>query len=332
MSPGSESALGVAFGGTRQRRTVAILGGLAWFARRKPLGALGAILLVLIVITGAFAPWIARDASNVSHLSDQFAAPGREYWFGTDQNGRDIFSRIVYGCQVTAMVGLGTVLLVGALSLSIGLVSGYFGGRLDLAVQRFVDMWLSFPAVFLILTMVAVLNVSSGPGFLGLGRGPAFGPDPSAGDWPWHTLPRTTIVVLSLGLVLAGGASRVIRSAVIATRSSPYVEAARALGASDARIIRRHILPNTLPTAIVLATVQMGTAILAEATISFLGVGITNFPTWGQMLSGQARVFAGSHPYIVIFPGAAIFLAVFGFNMLGDALSDVLDPRLRGSR
>ena len=230
------------------------------------------------------------------------------------------------------MVGLGTVALVIVIALVVGMLSGYFGGKLDFIVQRLVDIWLSFPAIFLILTLIAVLKTSSGDGFLGLGRGPEFGPQPNGGPWFWNTFPRTTIVILALGLVLAGGTSRVIRSSVISARASQYIEAATVIGAPHSRIILRHILPNIMPIVIVLASLQLGTAILAEATISFLGVGVTNFPTWGQMLSGQTRLYAENHMYLALAPGLAIFMAVFGFNMLGDALRDVLDPRLRGSR
>ncbi|MBA4181458.1 MAG: ABC transporter permease [Anaerolinea sp.] len=301
------------------------------FIRAKPLGAFGALILILVVGVGIFSPWIADDPTTV-HLSDALTGPSSKYWFGTDHNGRDVFSRIVYGCQITALVGIGTVILVTFLSLIVGLPSGYFGGRYDFFLQRLVDIWLSFPAIFLILTLVAVLQTSSGSGFFGLGRGPEVGPNPVDGFWFWYTFPRTTIVILSLGLVLAGGASRVVRSATIATRANPYVEAGVVIGATNSRIILRHVLPNIMPTMIVLATLQLGTAILAEATISFLGVGITNFPTWGQMLSGRTRDLAERHMYLALFPGLAIFLAVYGFNMLGDALRDVLDPRLRGSR
>ena len=198
-------------------------------------------------------------------------------------------------------------------------------------VQRFVDVWLSFPAIFLILTLVAVIGTTGNVGFLGFGRGPEIGPQPTDGPWIWHTYSRTTIVVVVLGVVLAGGASRVVRSAVLGVKSIPYVDAAVVIGGSNPRIILRHILPNIMPTVIVLATVQLGAAIIIEATLSFLGIGITNFPTWGQMLSGQTRTLMQQHMYLGIVPGVAIFLAVFGFNMLGDALRDVLDPRLRGT-
>jgi peptide/nickel transport system permease protein len=305
---------------------------LSRFTINKPLGAFGGIILVLIIVVGVFSPMIATHDPTAADIDAVLVGPTSEHWFGTDFNGRDLFSRIVYGCQITALVGLGTVILVALLSLSIGVSSGYFGGRFDFFIQRLVDIWLSFPAIFLILTLVAVLTSGSGGGLFGLGRGPDFGPNPNNGDWFWYTFPRTTIVILALGVVLAGGASRVVRSSVLATKANPYVEAATVVGANHWRIISRHIVPNIMPVVIVLATLQLGGAILAEATISFLGVGITNFPTWGQMLSGRTRDLAESHLYLALFPGLAIFLAVFGFNMLGDALRDVLDPRLRGSR
>ncbi|MGI8926335.1 MAG: ABC transporter permease [Tepidiformaceae bacterium] len=310
-----------------------LLQGTLHFARRKPLGAFGAFMLVAIIVIGVFSPWIARDPLATQHLNDSLQGPSSQYWFGTDENGRDLYSRMVYACQVTALVGLGTVFFVSILSLLVGVTSGYFGGKFDFFVQRFVDVWLSFPAIFLILTLLAVLNVRPGTsGFIGLGRGPDWGPQPGGSEWFWHTFPRTTIVILALGLVLAGGASRIVRSAVLSTKANPYVEAATVIGAPSSRIILKHIVPNIMPTVIVLASLQLGIAILAEATISFLGQGVTNFPTWGQMLSGQTRTFAENHMYLALFPGFAIFFAVFGFNMLGDALRDVLDPRLRGSR
>lgn len=302
------------------------------FAKAKPMGAFGAAMLIGIILVGIFSPWIAKDGLGVVHLQDALQGPSSRYWFGTDPNGGDIFSRIVYGCQVTALVGIGTVILVGFLSLMVGVSSGFFGGKIDFFIQRLVDVWMSFPAIFLILTLVSVLGTTTSLGFFGLGRGPEVGPNPADGPWFWYTFPRTTVVILTLGIVLAGGASRVVRSAVLSVRATPYIEAAEVIGASNWRAITRHVIPNILPTVIVLATLQLGVAILAEATISYLGVRITNFPTWGQMLSGRTRDLAEQHLHLAIFPGMAIFLAVFGFNMLGDALRDVLDPRLRGSR
>jgi ABC-type dipeptide/oligopeptide/nickel transport system permease subunit len=179
--------------------------GLWDFTRRKPLGAFGALILLTVVLVGAFSPWLAGDPTR-SDLSNLLAGPSTDHLFGTDHNGRDIYARIVFGCQITALVGLGTVFLVTLISLAVGVPSGYFAGRFDFAVQRLVDVWLSFPAIFLILTLVAVLGVSEGGGFFGLGRGPDVGPNPNDGEWFWYTFPRTTIVTLALGLVLAGGA------------------------------------------------------------------------------------------------------------------------------
>jgi peptide/nickel transport system permease protein len=306
--------------------------GILRFARSKPLGFFGALMLLLILVLAVFSPWIATHSLVEQDKENFLKGPSADHWFGTDENGRDVFTRIIYGAQVTALVGIGTVLLITILSMAVGVTSGYFGGKLDFTVQRLVDIWLSFPAIFLILTLLAVLSVQPGTtGLLGLGRGPTWGPNPNGGDWFWNTFPRTTIVMLSLGLVGAGGASRVVRSAVLSVKANPYIEAATVIGASSSRTILRHIIPNIMATVIVLATLQLGTAILAEATISFLGQGVTNFPTWGQMLAGNRLLFE-NHIYLIFFPGLAIFLAVFGFNMLGDALRDVLDPRLRGSR
>lgn len=301
------------------------------FVQRKPLGAFGAFMLLLILFVAVFSPWLAKDGLRDVHIDAVLQGPSTTYWLGTDANGRDIYSRIVYGAQIAALVGVGVVVLVAILSISVGTISGYFGGKVDFIVQRFVDVWLSFPAIFLILTLVAVLQTSGNLGFLGFGRGPEIGPQPTDGSWFWHTYPRTTIVVVVLGVVLAGGASRVVRSAVLGVKAIPYIDAAVVIGSSNTRIITRHIIPNIMPTVIVLATVQLGAAIIIEATLSFLGVGVTNFPTWGQMLSGRTRDLMEQHMYLGLSPGIAIFLAVFGFNMLGDALRDVLDPRLRGA-
>ena len=305
--------------------------GTTSFMRRKPLGAFGAFILIVIFIVALFSPWFAHDGVHETHTGEELLRPSLTYWFGTDHNGRDIYSRIVYGAQVTALVGAGTVILVGLLSVSIGLLSGYFMGVVDMIIQRVVDVWITFPAIFLILTMVAVLGTTGDLGFLGLGRGPDWGPDPRGGPWIWNTFPRTTVVILVLGVVLAGGAVRVVRSAVLSVKANPFIEAAHVIGANNGRIILRHVLPNIMPTVIVLATVQLGVAVLAEAILSFLGVGITGFPTWGQMLSGRTRDLMATNPHLGLFPGFAIFVAVFGFNMLGDALRDVLDPRLRGA-
>ncbi len=291
------------------------------FIIHKPLGAFGGLILIVTILTALFAPEIARYPYDQVHLSDILVAPSTHYFFGTDENGRDIFSRVVWGAQVTVTVGLGSVLLTALLSSAIGIGSGYFGGKLDITAQRIVDIWMAFPPLFLLLTVVAIFGTNGG-GILGIGRGPNIGPSI-----------RGMAIIVSLGLILSAGASRIIRSSVLTVTASQYMEAGKVLGASDLRLMWRYVLPNVFPIIIVLSTLQLGVAVLAEATISFLGFGIPPpFPTWGQMLSGRARDLGPGHPWIVIFPGLAIFLAVYGFNMLGDALRDVLDPRMRGSR
>jgi peptide/nickel transport system permease protein len=302
----------------------------ATFCRRKPLGAFGAVVLLAIVVVALVSPWIARYPYEEVHLADGLTGPSGDYWFGTNKLGQDVFSRAVIGTQITVLVGLGTVMFAAVLSLVVGGLSGYIGGRLDMIVQRAVDVWIALPALFLLLTVVAVLG-TGGDGFLGIGRGPDVGLNPSDGDWIWYTFFRSTVVIFALGLILAGYGTRVIRSAVLALRENVYVEAARALGATDTRIVLRYILPNVMPILIILATLNLGTAVLAEATISFLGFGVqAPFPTWGQMLAKDGRLFGPGHEYLMVVPGVAIFVSVYAFNMLGDALRDVLDPRLRG--
>jgi peptide/nickel transport system permease protein len=239
---------------------------------------------------------------------------------------------MIIASQVTVLAGVGTVVLAAIISLAIGVPSGYFGGRLDMGSQRIVDAWVALPALFLLLVIVSVLGVEGG-GFLGLGMGPDVGLDPRDGDWIWYTFFRTSVVIVPLAIIFAGIGSRIIRGAVIAIKENTYIEAARALGASDMRIMFRYILPNIMPVLIILSTLNLGAAVLAEATVSFLGFGVQQpFPTWGQMLATDGRENGVGHEYLMILPGAAIFLCVYAFNMLGDSLRDVLDPRLRGGR
>ena len=203
----------------------------------------------------------------------------------------------------------------------------------DLVIQRIIDVWNAFPAIFLILGILAVLG-SGGDGFFGLGIGPDIGPQAQIGDeWFWQVFPRTTIVILTVAIVLAAGNSRIVRGAVLATRAAAYVEAARSLGASNVRIMVAHIMPNIMATIIVLASLNLGAAVLIEAAISFLGFGIPPpFPTWGRDTGQIALVYATEAWWLAFFPGLAITIAVFGFNMMGDALRDILDPRLRGTQ
>jgi peptide/nickel transport system permease protein len=279
-------------------------GGLLWLGRfihRKPLGAIGGAIVVLLLLVALFAPLLAPYEYDKGIGADRLQGPSWQHPFGTDANGRDMFSRIIWGARISITVGFGAVGLSAALAVAVGVLSAYFGGWLDLFVQRLVDVWISFPALVLLVSLVAVI----GPGL-------------------WS-------VTFALGVLLAPGTSRVIRGAVIGMRHLPYMEAARCLGAGHRRMILRHVLPNVFAPVLVLATVQLGAAILAESTLSFLGYGVPPpFPAWGAMLSGTGRAFMLQSPWLSFWPGLAISAAVFGFNMLGDALRDELDPRLRG--
>jgi len=278
------------------------LTGVGRFCRRKPLGAVGALIVLVLLVMAGFAEWIAPYAYDQQIADARLKPPGRAFLFGTDNVGRDIFSRIVYGARVSVTVGFLTVLLGNLIAAAIGITSGYFRGRYDIIVQRLVDAWQSFPYLIIILSLLAVL----GPGMLN--------------------------VILALSILVAAAASRVIRSATLSVVEYPYIEAARAIGASHGRVILRHVLPNVTATIVVIATIGLGGVILAESALSFLGFGVPPpHPSWGSMLSGSGRTYMYSAPWIAIWPGVAISLVVFGFNMLGDALRDVLDPRLRGS-
>jgi peptide/nickel transport system permease protein len=274
---------------------------LATFVRQKPLGAFGAALIVLFLVLAAGAQWLAPYPYDVGTAANRLQWPSLAHPFGTDANGRDLLSRVIWGARVSVTIGFGAVLISTLVAIVVGVSSGYFGGWLDLTVQRIVDIWISFPALVLLVSLVAIV----GPGL-------------------WSTM-------LVLGVLLAPGAARVVRGAVLGMRYQPYVESARCLGAGDFRIVRSYVLPNVAAAILVLATTQLGVAILAESTLAFLGYGVPPpFPTWGSMLSGTGRAYMLQSPWLSIWPGLAISGAVFGFNMFGDALRDVLDPRLRG--
>jgi len=271
------------------------------FISRKPLGAFGAALVLLLLLLAVFAPLLAPYPYDVGVATERLQGPSLAHPFGTDANGRDLLSRIIYGARISITIGFGAVALSTFLAVTVGVTSGYFGGWFDLLVQRLVDIWISFPALVLLVSLVAIL----GPGL-------------------WST----TII---LGILLAPGTARIVRGSVLAMRHLPYVESSRCAGAGHTRIMRTCVLPNVSPAILVVATSQLGTAILAESTLSFLGYGVPPpFPTWGAMLSGTGRAFMLQSPWLSIWPGLAISAAVFGFNMLGDALRDELDPHLRG--
>jgi peptide/nickel transport system permease protein len=276
---------------------------VARFTRDKPLGAIGGIIVLAMLVMAAFAEGIAPYGYDDTIRGARMKPPSLAYPLGTDNLSRDIWSRIVYGARVSITVGFATVTLGTLGAALIGVSSGYFGGTYDLVVQRVVDAWMSFPFFVIALSVMAVL----GPGLFN--------------------------VILSIAVVVVASSSRVIRGATISVAQNTYVEAARAMGAGHPRIIARHIVPNVMATIIILATIGLGGIILAESALSFLGFGVPPpYPSWGGMLSGSGRTYMYRAPWMAIWPGVAISLAVFGFNMLGDALRDVLDPRLRGAR
>ena len=270
--------------------------------QRKPLGALGGVLLVAMLALAFFADWLAPYGYDEADMFARLKPSSPAHWLGTDNLGRDLLSRVIHGARVSMAVSFGAVAVGLAGATLVGLLSGYFGGRVDIAVQRVVDAFMCFPLLLVALTIMALI----GPG---LGN-----------------------VILALGLVIAVRDSRVVRSAVLAVKSHLYVEAARALGVGHGAMIRRHIAPNIFAPIVILATVNIGSVILIEAALSFLGFGVPPpRPSWGGMLSGAGLVHMLRAPWLALWPGVALSLTVFGANMLGDALRDLLDPRLRGS-
>lgn len=271
-----------------------------FFARRYPLGAAGAVIIIIFVLSAIFADYIAPLDPLQTNAASSLAAPDTTHFLGADKMGRDLFSRIVYGARVSLIVAVASTLLGGIIGVLLGLMSGYLLGWFDLITQRIIDIMQALPLLVMALVMAASL-------------GPAI---------------ENTIIAISIPLV--PHAARVVRSSTLSLREMPFVEAARAAGMSEMRIALRHILPNTLAPLIVLFTAQLGAAILVEASLSFLGLGVPEpYPSWGRMLSESAAEYVNTAPWLVIFPGIAISLAVFGTNLLGDALRDMLDPRQR---
>jgi len=268
--------------------------------RRYPLGAAGAVIVVVFVLAALLANVVATFDPTSTNARSSLAPPGSVYWLGADFMGRDVYSRIVHGARISLAVSVGATALGCAVGVIVGLMSGYLGGWVDLVVQRIMDIMQALP----LLVMALVMAASLGPSL------------------------QNTIIAISIALV--PNIARVIRSSTLSLREQPFVEAARATGMSELRIAVRHVLPNTLAPLIVLATAQLGSAILTEASLSFLGLGVPEpHPSWGRMLSESAAEYIRTAPWLVIFPGIAISLSVFGTNLLGDALRDMLDPRER---
>ena len=270
------------------------------FLRRHPLGAVAGVIMGLVVLAAIAATMVATQDPTRTDAAQTFLPPGPRHWLGTDHLGRDIYSRIVYGARVSLAVGLTTSALGGIVGGAVGLVSGYGRGVATAAIQPVLDIMQGFPLLVLALVLTAALG------------------------------PSLPTVIVAIAVPFIPRVARVVRATTLAIRETTYVEAALALGASGLRVVVRHIVPNTLAPLIVLTTAQMGSAILVEAALSFLGLGVPEpYPSWGRMLSVSAAEFAQRAPWVVIFPGAAISVVVFASNLLGDSLRDFFDPRLR---
>jgi peptide/nickel transport system permease protein len=270
------------------------------FSRRRPLGAAGAAIIVLMILMAALAEIISPFNPLATNYGAMLQAPSTAHWLGTDSFGRDVMSRVIYGSRTALWVGFSSAFLGASIGAIVGVASAYFGGKADLIVQRFMDMLLSFPLVILALVVVAVLGTGS------------------------------TNVILAIMVPMVPRCALVVRSSALSLRETPFVEASRALGTGHARIIFRHMLPNVMAPYLIMLTAFLGQAILLEASLSFLGLGVTEpEAAWGLMLRGAAVEFAEQAPWMAIYPGLAISLSVFAFNLFGDSLRDALDPKLR---
>jgi peptide/nickel transport system permease protein len=270
------------------------------FARTKPLGAAGALIIIGMLVVAASSGALAPYDPYAADYGAQFARPSVEHWFGTDEFGRDIMSRIMYGARIALFVGFTASFVGCTIGGLLGVISAYCGGKVDLFLERLMDILLAFPQLILALAIASILG------------------------------PAVQNVVIAISIPIIPRAARVVRATALSVKENVYVEAVQALGAAQRRVILRHIVPNVVAPYIILLTAQLGGAILAEAALSYLGLGAAEpTPSWGLMLSGSALSYAEKAPWIAIFPGIAISLGVFGFNLFGDSLRDALDPKLR---
>lgn len=271
-----------------------------WHAlRRRRLAMGGAVVIALLVVVGIAGPWMAPYDPLAQDLSKSLLGPSRSHWFGTDSFGRDILSRVLYGARISLLVGVASQGIAFTLGVAMGLVSGYYGGKVDGLIMRLADVTLAFPTLLLLIAITAAFE------------------------------PGLTVVFVAIGIVGWAGLARLVRSQTLVVRELDFVQAARALGMSDVRLLARHVLPNTLAPAIIAVTLGMAGAILLEAALSFIGLGAQPpTPSWGSMIS-DGRDFLRTAPWISLFPGLAIGLVVLGFNLFGDGLRDAMDPRLR---
>lgn len=270
------------------------------FIRRQPLGTAGLVIVLVMFAAGAMAGWIAPYDPEANDFAAMMEAPSWAHLLGTDQLGRDIFSRLVFGARTALLVGFTSAVVGGVIGLVLGVTSAYFGGWFDLVFQRVLDVLMAFPLIILALAVVAVFGTG------------------------------VTNVIIAITVPLVPRCGRVVRASALAVREVPYVDAARALGFSHARIVLRHMVPNVVAPFLILLSAFVGQAILAEASLSYLGLGVQEpVPAWGLMLQGGAEEYATTAPWIAVFPGLAIVLTVLGISLFGDALRDAIDPKLR---
>jgi peptide/nickel transport system permease protein len=293
------------------------------FARTKPLGAAGAFVLIVMMVLALGADVIAPYDPLGINPSVSLDGPSADHPFGTDHLGRDMLSRVIHGARPSLYTGLVVVFLSTMLGLILGVTSAYFGGVFDLTIQRFVDGLMAFPPLIFAMALLAVFSS-------GIHIGPIDLPLVITNSTPFTNIPLMVIVAISV--LFTPISSRIVRGATFAIINSQYVDAARAIGCSNTRIMIRHLVPNIMAPIIVIASVQLGSVILVESTLSFLGLGLPPpHPSWGGMLQGNGRRYMEVAPWLAIFPGLAISLSVLAFNLFGDAMRDILDPRMRGT-
>jgi peptide/nickel transport system permease protein len=265
-------------------------------------GKVGGIVLLIFTLSAIFAPVFATHDPNVGDTLERLQSPSTSNFFGTDQLGRDIYSRVVYGGRYTLGASLAVVSLSAAIAVVVAVVSGYFGGKVDLVIQRLVDAWLAFPALILLIALISLVG------------------------------PSMTNIIIVLSIAVAAPMSRILRSSVMVVREAAYIESARVVGAGSVRIMLLHVFPQIIPLVLILASVQLGAVVLVLAALGFLGFGIPPpTPEWGSMLSGRARDFMYSAWWLAMFPGLAITISVLSLNLFFDSVRDVIDPRLRNT-
>jgi len=280
---------------------LSVLEEIVGFVRKKPLGAAGGLIIVVMLAAAIFAGALTPYDPYQADYGVQFARPNADHWFGTDEFGRDVLTRILYGARIALFVGFTASMTGCTLGGLLGVTSAYAGGKVDLLMERLMDVLLAFPQLILALAVASILG------------------------------PAVENVVIAVAIPIIPRAARVVRATALSVKENVYVEAVSALGASRRRVVLQHILPNVVAPYIIMVTAQLGGAILAEAALSYLGLGAAEpTPSWGLMLSGSASAYAEKAPWIALFPGIAISLAVFGFSLFGDSLRDALDPKLRG--